>query len=132
MRRSPIWLAWAAGLILAALVYAIGPDRFIFRLVDNLHQLAWRLGEALADIPALTLDAVRALTIGLYVTFLALAFAVSRRGGHARALVIVVTILLVLIVSGANPLEPSPRWTAAFLLVSFAALSMTSRLRRLP
>lgn len=132
MRRSPIWLAWAAGLFLAALVYAIGPDRFMVRLIDNVHQLAWRLGEILADLPALTLDAVRALTIGLYATFMALAFAVSRRGGHARAVVIVVTVLLVFTVSGVDPGESSPRWTAALLLVGFAALSMTSRLRRLP
>lgn len=131
MRRSPIWLAWAAGLILSVLVYTIGPDLFMFRLVDNLHQIAWRIGEVLTNISLLTLDAIRAIAIGLYATFVVLALAVLRRGGNARAILLWVSILFLIVVGGAERVDASPRWTAALLLVGAAAFAMTSRLRRL-
>ncbi len=131
MRRSPIWLAWAAGLALAALVYAVGPDLFMFRLVDNLHLLAWRIGEALNDLSLLTLDAVRALAIGCYATFTVLALAVIRRGGRARTTLVWVTILFLLIAGTADPDNASFRWSVALIIVGAAALTMTSRLRSL-
>ena len=60
MRRDPILLAWGAGLLLAALVYLVGPDRFLFRLMDTLHVLGWRLAELIEDLSIVSLDLVRA------------------------------------------------------------------------
>lgn len=131
MRRDPIWLAWAVGLALAAAVYAIGPDRFVFRVMDTLHVLAWRVSEAIADISVLALDLVRALAIGLFATFVVLALAVTRRGGRGWGALVVVTVLfLALAGGGVEGAEPNARWTAALLLSGFGAAVMTGRLRR--
>ena len=112
-RRDPIWLAWAAGLALAALVYVVGPDRFVFRLMDTLHVLAWRISEAIEDLSMLTLDVVRALAIGVYATFVALAISVARRGGKVD-----------------TGTAPNARWTAALLVAAAGAAVMTSRMRQ--
>ncbi len=104
----------------------------MFRLMDNLNLLAWRLGEALEAIPQLTLDAVRALAIGLYATFVVLALAVLRRGGRARGALVWITLLFLIIAGGAGRSNASARWTAALIIVGVGAVSMTSRLQRLP
>lgn len=130
---SPIWLAWAAGLGLAAVVYVVGPDRFMFRVMDTLHVLAWRISEAVADLPALSLDIVRAAAIGLFATFIALGIAVARRGGRARGALILVSVLFMLLAGGGLDEDQSAgggRWTAAMLLAGVGAAVMTGRLRQ--
>lgn len=130
-RRDPIWLAWVVGLGLAALVYLVGPDRFVFRLVDTMHVLAWRISEAVADLSVLALDLVRALAIGLFATFAVLAVAVARRGGRGRGALLVVTLLFVILAGGGiDGAAPNTRWTAALLLSGVGALVMTGRLRQ--
>lgn len=130
-RRDPIWLAWAVGLALAALVYLVGPDRFVFRLIDTLHVLAWRISEAVEDLSVLALDMVRALAIGLFATFAVLAVAVARRGGRGRGALLVVTLLFVILAGGGvDGAAPNTRWTAALLLSGVGALVMTGRLRQ--
>ena len=130
-RRDPIWLAWAVGLGLAALVYLVGPDRFVFRLVDMMHVLAWRISEAVADLSILALDMVRALAIGLFATFAVLAVVVARRGGRGRGALLVVTLLFVILAGGGiDGAAPNTRWTAALLLSGVGALVMTGRLRQ--
>ena len=132
-RRDPVWLAWAAGLALAALVYVVGPDRFVFRVMDTLHVLAWRISETIEDLSALALDVVRALAIGLYATFVALAITVARRGGKSRAALLLVSVLFLLLAGGAVDAgvgAPNARWTAALLLAGIGAAVMTGRLRQ--
>jgi hypothetical protein len=127
-RRDPVLVAWLAGLALAAVVFLVGPDHFLFRLDDALHVLVWRIAEALEQLSATALDAVRALAIGLYVTFMALAFAVQRRGGRARAAIVVVTLLYIVLVGYATPGDQT-RWLAALALSGVGAAVMTGRLR---
>ena len=131
-RRDPVLLAWGLGLALAALVYAVGPDRFLFRVLDTAHVLAWRLSEAVADLSVLTLDLVRALAIGLFVTFVALAIAVARRGGRSRGALLLVSVLFLFLAGGggADGASANTRWTAALLLSGMGALVMTGRLRQ--
>ena len=129
LRRDPVLVAWVLGLGLAALVYAVGPDRFLFRLEDTLHMIAWRVSEALADLSAAALDVVRALSIGLYVTFMGLAAAVLRRGGRAKLAMVVVTLVFLMIVGGASPGDQT-RWVAALVLSGIGASVMTGRLRQ--
>ncbi len=130
-RRNPVWLAWAVGLVLAATVYVIGPDRFVFRVVDSLHVLAWRISEAVEDLSVLALDLVRALAIGLFATFVVLAVAVARRGGRGRGALLVVTLLFLLLAGGGvDGAAPNARWTAALLLSGTGAAIMTGRLRQ--
>ena len=130
-RRDPIWLAWAIGLALAAAVYVIGPDRFVFRVLDSLHVLAWRISEAIGDLSVLALDLMRALAIGLFATFVVLAIAVARRGGRGRGALLVVTLLFAILAGGGvDGAAPNARWTAALLLSGAGAAIMTGRLRQ--
>ena len=128
-RRDPVFVAWVAGLGLAALVFFVGPDQFLFRVTDALHVFAWRIAEAISELSATALDAVRALSIGLFVTFLALAFAVLRRGGRSRGAILAITLLFVLLVGDAGPGDQF-RWFSALALSGVGALVMTGRLRQ--
>ncbi len=128
-RRDPVVIAWGIGLALAALVFAVGPDHFLFRLADTLHVFMWQLAEALEQLSATAMDAVRALAIGLFVTFLALGLAVGRRGGRARGAMLVVTGLFLFLVSDAAPGDQT-RWIAALALSAVGAAVMTGRLRQ--
>ncbi len=128
LRRDPVTIAWAAGLALAALIYFVGPDNFMFRFQDTLHVLAWRISEAIANLSVAALDAVRALAIGLFVTFLALSVAVARRGGRSRFAAAVVIIVFLMLVEGAAAGEQA-RWTAALILSGLGAAVMSGRLR---
>ena len=128
-RRDPVVVAWVVGLGLAALVFLVGPDQFLFRLADVVHVALWRLAEALAQLSATALDAVRALSIGLFVTFLGLAFAVIRRGGRAKAAVVIVGILFMILIGDASPGDQT-RWIAALVLSATGAAVMTGRLRQ--
>lgn len=127
MRRDPILAAWSIGLLLAVLVYVVGPDRFLFRVLDTLHVLGWRIAELIDDLSIVALDAVRALAIGLYATFVVLALAVARRGGPSRGALIVVSLLFLVLAGGSG--VPNTRWTAALALCGVGAAVMTSRLR---
>ena len=130
MRNSPVVLAWTAGLLLAVLVYWVGPDRFVFRLMDSLNVLAWRVGEFVADLSSASLDLVRALAIGIYATCVVLALAVLRRGGTAKAMLLVVSLLFFWLADGAlDGVLPNTRWFAALLLAAAGAAVMTGRLR---
>jgi len=130
-QRDPVVVAWALGLGLAALVFVLGPQHFLARLLDTLQIAFWQLGQFVAGLSAVALDAVRALAIGLYATFLVLAFAVLRRGGRARAALVVVTVLfLLLVVNDDLPTESNGRWAAALALSAVGALVMTGRLRQ--
>lgn len=128
-RRDPVVLAWGAGLALAVLVFVVGPDHFLFRLADTLHMLAWRIAEALAELSATALNVIRALSIGLFVTFIGLAISVGRRGGRARMAMVVVGVLFLLLVGDAGPDDQS-RWIAALVLSAVGASVMTGRLRQ--
>jgi hypothetical protein len=129
-RRDPVVVAWAVGIGLAVLAYAVGPQHFLFRVLDWFHFAAWRLGEIIADLSRFGLDLVRALAIGLYATFLILGVAVLRRGGRARGALIVVTLLFAILVGNDDFVTDSNgRWAAALALSTAGALVMTSRLR---
>lgn len=127
MRRDPILAAWGIGLLLAALIYLVGPDRFLFRLLDTLHLMAWRFAEMIEDLSVMALDVVRALAIGLYATFVVLALAVARRGGAARAALVVVSVLFLGLAGGSG--VANTRWTATLVLCGVGAAVMTGRLR---
>jgi hypothetical protein len=130
-RGDPVVVAWVLGLGLAVLVYVLGPQHFLFRLLDTFHVLMWRLGEFIADLSTVALDAVRALAIGLYATFVVLAFAVLRRGGRGRAALIIVSVLFAILVAHDDVVtESNGRWAAALALSGIGAIVMTNRLRQ--
>lgn len=130
MRNSPVVLAWTAGLVLAVLVYWVGPDHFVFRLQDTLNVFAWRVSEFVSDLSTASLDLVRALAIGLYATFAVLALAVLRRGGTAKAMLAVISVLFFWLADGGlDWFGTNTRWFAALLLAAAGAAVMTGRLR---
>jgi hypothetical protein len=130
-RRDPVVVAWVLGLGLAALAYAVGPQYFLFRLVDWFHFAAWRLGEIIGDLSLVAQNVVRALAIGLYATFVVLAVSVLRRGGRARGALIVVTVLFLILIGPTEmATESNARWTAALALSAVGAVVMTGRLRQ--
>ena len=130
-RRDPVVVAWVLGLGLAALAYAVGPQYFLFRVVDWFHFAAWRLGEIIGDLSLVAQNVVRALAIGLYATFVVLAVSVLRRGGRARGALIVVTVLFLILIGPTEmATESNARWTAALALSVVGAVVMTGRLRQ--
>ncbi|GAC1347846.1 MAG: hypothetical protein NVSMB18_34200 [Acetobacteraceae bacterium] len=130
-QRDPVVVAWVAGLGLAALIYVVGPQHFLFRLLDTVHVALWQLGEIIAGLSTIALDMVRALAVGLFATFVVLALAVLRRGGRARGALVVVTVLFLLLVSHDDTMtESNGRWAAALALSAVGAMVMTGRLRQ--
>lgn len=130
-RRDPVVLAWALGLGLAALAYAIGPQYFLFRVIDYFHLAAWRLGEIIGDLSLVARDVVRSLSIGLYGTFVVLAILVIRRGGRAKAALFWVSVLFLVLIGRAELVtESNARWVMALVVSGFGAVAMTNRLRQ--
>ena len=129
-RRDPVVIAWVVGLGLAAVAYAVGPQYFLFRVVDGFYVALWQLSEAIGDLSLMARDAVRALAIGLYVTFVVLAVSVIRRGGRAKAWLLWVSVLFLLLIGRTEMVTQSnTRWILALALAGVGAVSMTARLR---
>ena len=130
MQRNTIGLVWLAGTLLALGVYVIGPDRFLqvsFGLLDDL-QAAMQAIMAAFTVKAFEL--IRALAIGLFVVFLGLGIIAASRGLRARAALVVVGILYLVLLSPAvdGGYVASSRWLGAFLLAAVGSLVMTRRL----
>jgi hypothetical protein len=130
MQRNTIAVIWAAGIVLAAVVYLIGPDRFVYAMFDLVQRGWWGLQEALRNISIAAFDLVRALAIGLYFVFLALALLSVHRGNRGRAAIIAVSLVFFGLIwhSAGEGFGAHTRWMAALLLAAVGALSMTRRL----
>ena len=133
MRRDPIALIWIGGLLLAAVLYLVGTDRFWFQVLNTLHLAAYWVSEIIADLSGLTIELVRALALGVFATFVALSWLVARKGGAVRGTGLLVALLfLVLAGSGGNGVGDGAggaRWAGALLVAGFGAAVMTRRLR---
>ena len=129
-RRDPVVLAWVVGLALAAIAYAVGPQYFMFRVVDSFHVAMWQIGEAIGDLSLMGRDLVRALAIGLYATFVVLALTVIRRGGPGKAALFWVSVLFLFLIGGVElTTESDTRWVLALAVAGVGAVTMTQRLR---
>ena len=130
-RRDPVLLAWVVGLGLAALAYAVGPQYFIFRVLDSFHVAMWQIGEAIGDLSLMGRDLVRALAIGLYATFVVLALTVIRRGGRGKAALFWVSVLFLFLIGGMElTTDSDARWVLALAVAGVGAVTMTQRLRQ--
>jgi hypothetical protein len=132
MSRNTIAVIWAAGIVLALIVYVTGPDRFVFATLDVIERAWWSVQVALLNFSIAAFDLVRALAIGLYFVFAALAVLTIRRGGHGRGALIAVSLVFFCLVwrSAGEGFGAHTRWMTALLLTAVAALSMTRRLSR--
>jgi hypothetical protein len=129
MHRNTITLVWLAGIGVAALAYAVDPGRLLETALDLLATGLANLGRLVQDLSLFGSDLVRAMAIGLFVTFVALAIIAIRQGRKGRAALLAVSTVFVLLVRDGSA-APNGHWVAAFALAAIAALVMTGRVRR--
>ena len=134
MPRNTITAIWVAGIVLALFVYLTGPDRFVYAAFDVLQRGWWALQDTLRNISIAAFDLVRALAIGLYFVFVALAVLAIRRDGRGVAALVAVTLVFLLLIwdSYGNGFGAHTRWAAALLVSTVGALTMTRRLTQPP
>lgn len=134
MRKNPIAAIWLAGILLSLALYAVGPDRFIAVVERSLLDAQFALFEAVATISGEAYALIRALAIGLFVTFLALCAVAERRGVPVRRALVVVAVVFLLIVSGPGrgAYLSSARWLAALVVAGAGAASVTRRALHAP
>ncbi len=134
MRRETILTIWLGGLILAAAIYGIGPDRFLDACVTLIDAADTIFREVLITLGTRAFVAVRALTIALYAVFVVLAVLSSRRGQRGIWALIVVTLTVLILVWRPYAGYPAPagRWIVALVLVLTSAVVMSQRLMRPP
>lgn len=130
MRRNTIGMIWIAGLVLAALLYVAGPDRFVDRCLDLLDALNNAVHAIVISLGAEAYDVVHALALALLVVFVVLGLLASRRGVRAGWAMVVVPVAFLMLVwrpFGYGPV-PAGRWLAALVLALAGAVAMTRRL----
>ncbi len=122
MTRNPIAIIWLVGILAAVLAY-LGDGTQIVAFLADLAQAATLQLELLVDrLNQLSIGLVRALAIGLFVTFAALAALAVRRGLKGRAALVLVTL------GFAWAVRQPDGWADALLLAGTAAAVMTLRL----
>lgn len=134
MRRETLIAIWAGGLVLAALIYLIGPDQFLDTVLGVLDALDYAFRRLFVSLGLQIFTVVRALAIALYVVFVVLAIMSASRGRRGVGALIVVTIVFALLVWRPYADYPAPvgRWIVAFALVLVSAMIMTQRLMTPP
>ncbi len=135
-RRRPdaVALVWLAGAALAVLAYAVGPDRVVAVTFDAFHWASFYLDQLVHNLTTATLEALRAAAIGLFAVFVGLSLLAIRRGAQGPGGLIVVAIIFLLLVWGAEGTNPAAnlRWALALLLAALAALGATRRMTSPP
>jgi hypothetical protein len=130
VQRSTIGLIWIGGLVLAALFYVIGPDRFLDQCIVALDALNEAIHTLVISLGAQAYDVVHALALALLVVFVALGLLAARRGLGGGWMMIVIPVLFLFLVWRPFAYGPTPigRWLVALVLALFGAVSMTRRL----
>jgi predicted anti-sigma-YlaC factor YlaD len=123
-------MIWAGGLVLAAALYLIGPDRFFDACLNLMDSIDAAFHALVVALGAQTYSVIRALAIAIYVVFAVLAFMASQRGLRGIGALVVVSAVLLILVWRPYDFYPVPldRWLAALILVVVGAAVMTQRL----
>jgi hypothetical protein len=134
VRRETLAIIWIGGLVLATLIYAVGPDQFLDVVLNVLDSIDFAFRRVIMALGAQIYGVVRALAIALYVVFAVLALLSSSRGRRGIWALIAVTLLFAMLVWRPYADYPAPpgRWIVAFALVLVSAIIMTQRLIRPP
>ena len=130
MPRNTIATIWAAGVVLALVVYVTGPDHFVFASYDLLQRLWWNILDEVHNLSIAAFDLVRAAAIGLYFVFVALSVLAIRQGGRGTGGLIAVSVVFFFLVwnSTGDGFGAHTRWMVALLLTVVGALTATRRL----
>ena len=129
-RPDPVTLVWLGGIALALLAYAVGPERVVAVVLQGAQHIEWVMRDLAHRLTAATISVMRAAAIGLFGSFVGLSLLAMRRHQGAGGGLVVVTVVFLLLVWGADGDGPGSnmRWIAALLLAGLAALSATRRL----
>ena len=130
MQRQTIGIIWIGGLVLALVLYWVGPDSFVTACLDLLAALDNAFHAFLSVLGTQAFNVVRAAAIAIFIVFLVLAFMAASKGLRAGwALVIVPITFLILVWGPVSTMTGSiSRWFAALLLVIIGGVVMTQRL----
>jgi len=130
VRRESILLIWIGGFVLAAALYAIGPDRFLDVCLAAIDAVDAAFRHLVFTVGAQVFGVVRALAIALYVVFAVLAVLASGRGHGGIGALVVVTLVDLALLWRPFDVYPAPlsRWIIALCLVLSGAVVMTQRL----
>jgi len=133
-RPDTVALVWLAGVALAAVAYAVGPDRVVATALEAVQHAGAFLDAVVHNFTLATIQGLRAIAIGLYGTYVLLSLLAMRRGTQGPGGLIVVTIVCLLLVWGAGGAHPAAnaRWAAALIITALAALNATRRLTAPP
>jgi hypothetical protein len=129
MQRNTIMVIWIGGMLVALLAYATDPGALLNAALDLLAAGISAVQRLIGELSAFGSDVVRALAVGLFVTFVALAVLAIRQGGRGRMALFAVSSVFLLLLRDGNGAS-NGRWVAAFALAAVGALVMTARVRR--
>ena len=130
MRNNPVLLVWLTGLAAAVAVYSLGSDWLLNAIAELGLTLATALDNALRQMTALSAGVVRALSVGLFVTFVGLSVLAIRAGRRGRLALILVSAGFLWLVGFGGPSATHQDWVKAMILSAVAAAVMTQRLLR--
>jgi hypothetical protein len=130
VRRNTIGMIWLGGLLLAVLLYVVGPDRFLERFLYTLDGINAGIHAFVLSLGAQAYDVVHALALALLAVFLILAVLASRRGMRANWAIVIVPVVFAFLVWRPLAAGPAPigRWLAAMVIALVGAGVMTRRL----
>jgi hypothetical protein len=130
VRRNTIGLIWIGGLVLAVLIYLVGPDRFLERCIAAFDSLDDAIHALIVSLGVQAYDVVHAVALALLVVFVVLGFMASRRGIRSGWALIVVPLVFLMLVWRPFAYGPAPigRWLAALVIALVGAVAMTRRL----
>ena len=134
VRRETLIGIWIGGLVLAALIYLVGPDQFLDTVLNAFDAIDYVFRHLVFNLGVQLYTLIRALTIALYIVFVVLALMAVSRGRPGIWALIVVTVLCMLLVwrpYSDFPVAPG-RWIVAFAIVLLGAVMMTQRLMTPP
>jgi hypothetical protein len=129
MHRNTVMLIWVGGILVALIAYLADPGALINSALDLLAAGIAALQRFVANLSALGSEIIRALAVGLFVTFVAMAVLAIRQGGKGRMALFTVSSMFVLLLREGSAAS-NERWVAAFALAATGALVMTARVRR--
>ncbi len=131
MDRRIIVLVWAGGIILAAVVYAVGPQNFLATCEEFILSAVHFLDDLVATLMWRAFEVMRAAAIALYAVFVVLTLLAMHRGMRVGGTLIVVSIVFLLLVR-TDWYDPGTKWLAAAILSAVAAAMTTRRLLHTP
>jgi hypothetical protein len=123
MSRSPVVIAWLAGLLLALLVLLAGATPLWLAVQDTID---W-VQETLIELNQPVILVLRAAAIGLALTTVLLTRAAVNRGVPVRGTVGGAIVLWLIVVVGLQNAPPGLRWGIAALIAFAATLSLSRR-----